>query len=136
MENMEKNTDALQKGDDGQQAREKTFTQEEVNRIVQDRLSREKESLAKGFEKREAAIKEKEALWSAKELLKKHELPEHFLDIVKDAEDQEGQVERILKGIEDYEKGKTRPAPYTPRGSDGSLNFVTEEEQRRFGLLK
>lgn len=132
MENMERNATTQQGG--GQEP-EKTFTQGEVNKIVQDRLARERESIAKSFEKREAAIRDKEASWNARELLKKHNLPEHFLDIVKNAENQEEQVESILKGIQDYEREKNKMAPYEPQAG-GSANLLTMEEQRRFGLLK
>lgn len=132
MENMERNATTQQGG--GQEP-EKTFTQGEVNKIVQDRLARERESIAKSFEKREAAIRDKEASWNARELLKKHNLPEHFLDIVKNAENQEEQVESILKGIQDYEREKNKTAPYEPQAGGGA-NLLTMEEQRRFGLLK
>ena len=131
MENMEHDVNTQQ----GSQEPEKTFTQGEVNKIVQDRLARERESIAKSFEKREAAIRDKEASWNARELLKKHDLPEHFLDIVKNAENQEEQVESILKGIQDYEREKSKTAPYEPRAG-GNANPLTMEEQRRFGLLK
>lgn len=131
MENMEHNVNTQQ----GSQEPEKTFTQGEVNKIVQDRLARERDSLAKSFEKREAELKDKEALWNAKELLKEHNLPEQFLDVVKNAENPAEQVKTILQGIECYQRKKSRPAAYEPKGSSG-MNPLTLEEQRRFGLLR
>lgn len=132
MENMEHDVNTQQAGS---QESEKTFTQAEVNKIVQDRLARERDSIAKSLEKREAEIKDKEALWNAKELLEEHKLPEQFLEIVKHAENPEEQVKTILQGIECYRKEKSKPAPYTPKAGSG-FNPLTLEEQRRFGLLK
>lgn len=131
MENMEHNVNTQQA--DGQEP-EKTFTQAEVNKIVQDRLARERDSLTKSFEKREAEFKDKEALWNAKEALREYKLPEQFLDIVKNAENQAKQAKVIAEGIAAYRQERA-VASYNPRSGSGT-NPLTLEEQRRFGLLK
>lgn len=63
MENMDQNTNETAG------AGEKTFTQEEVNRIVGERLSKEKSKGNTDFSKREQELLQRELRLSAKEML-------------------------------------------------------------------
>lgn len=78
---MENNTDIqteTQTGAEGTQ--EKTFTQDEVNRIVQDRLAREKGKGSEELEKREAALNYRERKMNAVDELRKNGLPDYLAE--------------------------------------------------------
>lgn len=62
---------------------EKTFTQEELNRIVSKRLAEEKQKNEADIAKREAELNKREFQLQAKELLKKNDLPDKLLDVLK-----------------------------------------------------
>ncbi|MEY8321300.1 hypothetical protein AAK894_09485 [Lachnospiraceae bacterium 46-61] len=62
---------------------EKTFTQEELNRIVSKRLAEEKQKNETDIAKREAELNKREFQLQAKELLKKNDLPDTLLDVLK-----------------------------------------------------
>lgn len=79
MGTMEQSKDLQQTS--GQQAEEKTFTQEEVNRIVQERLSRTKKDIP-DLEAREKEIARKELVLQAKDLLSDKGLPKEFAGIL------------------------------------------------------
>ncbi len=75
------NTDiqaGTQTGTEGTQ--EKTFTQDEVNRIVQDRLSREKGKGSEELDKREAALNYRERKMNAVDELRKNGLPDYLAE--------------------------------------------------------
>lgn len=63
---------------------EKTFTQEDVNRIVQERLSKERNrnnsELEASFEQREKDLKAREFMMTARESISKAGLPANLLD--------------------------------------------------------
>lgn len=78
---MENNTDIqteTQTGAEGTQ--EKTFTQDEVNRIVQDRLAREKGKGSEELDKREAALNYRERKMNAVDELRKNGLPDYLAE--------------------------------------------------------
>lgn len=79
MGTMEQSKDMQQAG--SQQAEEKTFTQEEVNRIVQERLSRTKKDIP-DFEAREKELARKELVLQAKELLSNKGMPKELAGIL------------------------------------------------------
>ncbi len=62
---------------------EKTFTQEELNHIVSKRLAKEKQKNEADIAKREAELNKREFQLQAKELLKKNDLPDTLLDVLK-----------------------------------------------------
>lgn len=61
-------------------AQEKTFTQDEVNRIVQDRLAREKGKGSEELDKREAALNYRERKMNAVDELRKNGLPDYLAE--------------------------------------------------------
>lgn len=67
-----------QTGTEGTQ--EKTFTQDEVNRIVQDRLAREKGKGSEELDKREAALNYRERKMNAVDELRKNGLPDYLAE--------------------------------------------------------
>lgn len=80
MENNSMNQNADPAADQG--TGEKTFTQEDVNRIVQERLAKEKSknSNEADFAKREQELEQRELKLSAKEMLSEKGLPLQLLD--------------------------------------------------------
>lgn len=61
-------------------AQEKTFTQDEVNRIVQDRLAREKGKGSEELDKREAALNYRERKMNVVDELRKNGLPDYLAE--------------------------------------------------------
>lgn len=108
---------------------EKTFTQEEVDKIVQERLQREKNKQPE-LEKREKDLEKKERAFQAKELLQKHNLPEDFQSFLESSEDMNAAVMQITQGINAYE-ASAKPA-YKPRR--GEPHDKSEELRKSFGL--
>lgn len=79
---------------------EKTFTQEELNRIIGERLSKEKTKLEQSFAQRERELQEQELSFNAKQLMIKEKLPENLLSFLK-YEDIESLKESI-KTLKDF----------------------------------
>jgi hypothetical protein len=70
-------------GENGGQGGEKVFTQEDVNRIVSDRLAREREKLNQPQEdEREQALKAREARLDCREYLDSKNYPADLLDVL------------------------------------------------------
>ena len=83
MENEENKTGAE---NSTQGSQEKMFTQEEVNTIIQNRLTREKEKSATenaaALEDREAQLQERELKLQLREEMANHDIPKELSDII------------------------------------------------------
>lgn len=82
---MEENTMNTQNGENGTQQGTKTFTQEEVNRIVQERLARvkaEPSGKEEELNNREKELNARELKLTAKETFSEKGLPAELLDIL------------------------------------------------------
>ena len=94
---------------------DKTFTQEDVDRIVKDRLTREKGKQDKNideFQEREKELLERELKCEAREILSEYNLPNDFIDYL-NYSDKES-LDKSIEGIKlAYEKGEEK-------GSDSS----------------
>ena len=79
---MENNNTDIQAGTQtgAEGTQEKTFTQDEVNRIVQDRLAREKGKGSEELDKREAALNYRERKMNAVDELRKNGLPDYLAE--------------------------------------------------------
>ena len=102
MENLNTNTTAEGAQQGTTQSEEnggKTFTQEDVNRIVSERLAKEKAKNNTDFIKREQDLQQRELAMRAKELLAEKELPKDLADILRysDEESLKMAVDRIQK---------------------------------------
>ena len=133
-ENNEQNTP--------QEQEEKTFTQEEVNRIVGDRLAREraKHDNANDFEKREKDLAQRELRMSAKELLVSKGLSVDLVDALNctDKEAMEASVAAIERAFESY-KEKAPHGVYEgfrplPKNGSRKENEPDEQIRRAMGL--
>lgn len=90
-------------GTEGTQQGERTFTQEDVNRIVQERLAKEKGkgsgNIDEELNKREAELDLRERKLTAKEKLRENGLPDYLVDALNMNTDEDFQksMEAILK---------------------------------------
>lgn len=128
MENMEQNKDL-------QQAEEKTFTQEEVNRIVQERLSRTKKD-APDLEAREKEITRKEFVLQAKELLSEKGLPKELAGILHFTDEHE--LKEAVELLERHYSPKQKESGfrlYSPNRLPKGKNGAEQDNTRKaFGL--
>lgn len=76
---MEGNTNTSTEGTE-QVTEGKTFTQEDVNRIVQERLAKEKGKGNDELDKRKAELDKRERRMNAIDELRKNELPDYLVD--------------------------------------------------------
>lgn len=97
----------------GQGTGEKTFTQDDVNRIVQERLAKEKakNSGEADFAKREQELVRRELHMTAKELLSEKGLPVQLFDALNctDEETMKKSIATIEKAFNDYKANLPKP---------------------------
>lgn len=104
----------------GDQAGGKMFTQEEVNRIVSERLAREREnrSAQQQQEDRETALKARESKLDCREFLENEKYPAELLEIL-DTSDTES-FKKLVKKLSDVFGFRkpcfTRPMFTAPKG--------------------
>lgn len=87
---------------------EKTFTQEEVNRIVSDRLARERDKRTAELDEREKALRQRELSVIAREKLEEAGLNKELCDVLR-FDDEASLDEAIskLKNIKGFDGKKT-----------------------------
>lgn len=73
-------TNTAETGDTTPTTGEKTFTQDDVNRIIGDRLAKEKAKAEAELAQKEQEIQKRELLLTAKEMLTEHELPAALIE--------------------------------------------------------
>ena len=108
---MDENKTMQNQNPDG--AGETTFTQEQVNKIVSDRLAREKVKSEAALAEREQQLAQRELLLTAKEKLTESGLPVELLDAlnVSSPEAMEKAI-TTLKGVIDKIKAEARPVKF------------------------
>lgn len=108
---MDENKTMQNQNPDG--AGETTFTQEQVNKIVSDRLAREKVKSEAALAEREQQLAQRELLLTAKEKLTESGLPVELLDAL-NVSSPEAMDKAIttLKGVIDKIKGEARPVKF------------------------
>lgn len=131
----------------------RTFTQEEVNRIVGERLAKEKArygaqddaALAEreqAFAEREKALAEKEALFEIKDMLHEKGLPAELLPVLKAGD--KAALETALKALEEYAKNKGRGRvvyeekilpPHNPYDDDYGLDYQLKNAMKAPGSI-
>ena len=121
---MDENKTMQNQNPDG--AGETTFTQEQVNKIVSDRLAREKVKSEAALAEREQQLAQRELLLTAKEKLTESGLPVELLNAlnVSSPEAMEKAI-TTLKGVIDKIKAEA-PKPFTIHGATpGSSSTAT-----------
>lgn len=101
----------------------KTFTQEEVNAIVQDRLAKEKAKYEKQIADLQADVNRREKRLNAVDLLKQKELPAELIDLVdlKDEDSMNNSIALLDKTYKQQHGADEKPG-YTPAG--GRTHYV------------
>lgn len=121
-----------------QQDFEKIFSQSDVNRIIGERLSRDKQKNSDELEKRESELNARELKFTAKELLAQKGLPSELADILK-LEDEDSVAEAVellskLIGTKNKEnKLKVVGEKKLPSGKSEDESYT--ELRRAFGLI-
>lgn len=114
---------------------EKTFTQEDVNRIVGERLAKDRAKGTADLEKRELELQARELAMTAREILAEKGLPKDLADILKysDEDSLTSAVDRILKLKNEELKGFTLiSGGRLPEGNHDSNN--THDFEKAFRL--
>ncbi|MEA4804784.1 DUF4355 domain-containing protein [Acetobacterium wieringae] len=109
----------------------KTFSQEEVNTIIRDRLTKEKEKIQKQYEAMEKEFKQKELNLKAKELLTSKGLSLDILDALK--YEDEDTLNKSVNLIESIFKTGTKPN-YDPAA--GGAPDPDQQIREAMGLKK
>lgn len=121
----------------------KTFTQEEVNRIVSERLNREKGKIDADreaeYSKREAELNTREIKLKARESLSEKNLPSELIDVINCSNEEE--LERSLEILERvYKDKKEEPQfgffPIGGNGGNTSYGGGTDPIKQAMGLQK
>lgn len=99
---MNDNINTAQGGNNTQTQGDRTFTQDDVNRIVQERLAKEKAKSEAAIAQKEQELAKRELLLSAKEKLTEKGLPLELLDALNISS-----PEALDKSLEILEKIKT-----------------------------
>lgn len=107
---MEENTNQVQE-QTAIETEGKTFSQEDVNRIVGERLAKEKAKNESDWQQREQDLQKRELRMTAKEYLNEKNIPVELLDALNytDEETLQKSVEIIEKFIEEKTQEAKRP---------------------------
>lgn len=113
-ENINKtDTAEIVENPNGKETAGKTFTQEEVNRIVSDRLGRERDKRAAELDEREKAVKARELAVIAAEKLAAAGLPKDLTAVLKydDEAELDAAIEKLsnIKGLKNTEEKGALP---------------------------
>ncbi len=127
-------TATQQTGEGAAAQTEKTFTQEDVNRIVQERLAKERSRSGQTLEERERELVQRENRITCAERLAEKKYPKELLDIL-DTSDADKFMENVKKleglGV------RSTDAPPIPRvvSITPGINYEAYEDLRQaFGL--
>lgn len=116
---------------DNMDQQEKTFTQDEVNKIVSDRLGREKERYEKDYQAKAEELRQREMRMKGTELLKSHHLSEEMYDILKfsNTEELETSILSLKKALQGTHQEKSRLTGVTP-GEPRAIYFSDSEHKQ------
>ena len=105
----------------------KTFTQDEVNRIVSERLAREREKFTQQpqEDEREKALKAREARLDCRDYLDSKKYPAALLDVLdsSDAEKFKAAADLLVKQFPGVVAADLTPPPYAPGTGSGPVGF-------------
>lgn len=117
------------------QPKEKTFTQDEVNRIVSERLARDKGKNSAELEKREHELEQRELAMTAREKLAERGLPKELAEVLRFSDD-----ESMNKSIDAIEKiineNKTQGVTFHGFQPGQSLDFKNADSQLNSEMRK
>lgn len=114
---------------------EKTFTQDEVNKIVSERLARDKGKNSAELEKREHELEQRELAMTAREKLAERGLPKELAEVLRFSDD-----ESMNKSIDAIEKiineNKTQGVTFRGFQPGQSLDFKNADSQLNSEMRK
>lgn len=127
-ENQQTNTQPEESG------AQRTFTQEEVNKIVSERLERERNKKVDNseYETRLKELTERENKFACKEFLKEHQLPDELLEVINTSD-----VEKFKATAESIGNIYRKRAPVTTglrtsnNGNGKSEDVISKAFQRK-----
>ena len=132
-DNKNTSTEGTQTNTDG--THERTFTQDDVNRIVQERLAKEKGKGSEDLDKRAAELDKRERRMNAIDELRKNDLPDYLVDALNMETDEafQNSMEAIKKM-----KGESTNAPGVVIGKCDPIGTVKkgggDDLREAFGL--
>ena len=131
MENENKNTNT------NTEAVEKTFTQDEVNRIVSDRLARDRDKRAAELDEREKAVKARELAVIAAEKLAAAGLPKDLTSVLRydDESSLDAAILRLSK-LRGFEIGDNTPDGGKKKIIENKLPEIDYSSQQNSDPLK
>ena len=108
---------------------QKTFTQDDVNRIVQDRLSKDRERASKELGEREQEIARRELRLNSREKLISRGYPEDILDALNISD--EKSFDKALDLLDEYIKPRKDEIDAKLRAAGSAPKFTDRSEPRR-----
>lgn len=127
---MNENTNTVSAVDNTAAETGKTFSQEDVNRIIQERLAKEKTKVDAAAAQREQELTKRELMLTAKEQLTSKGLPAELADAL-NASDKDA-LEKSLDILDTYIKN--RPSPGIPGAPNPPMPGNTGSVRAAFGL--
>lgn len=129
-----------QPADNGDQGGGKMFTQDEVNKIVSERLARDREKRAtQQDDTKEQALKARESKLDCREYLNEKKYPAELLDILdtSDVEQFKAAVDKIqaIYGVNDN-RAKFKNPPRFAASSNGGGSLAANDPIRNAFMLK
>lgn len=137
---MDKLKNTAQEGTENLTEGNKTFSQEDVNRIIQERLAKEKQKGQEALTAREQELAAKEYRLDATAILREKGLPDELADMIK-----AGSVEEFSKNVETIvglignRKETEEPqviATGSVIGAIGDMGTEVDPIRKAFGLKK
>lgn len=133
---MEDNKDTLT-GKTGTEGTDKTFTQDEVNRIVQDRLAKEKGKGETELQKRMQELDLRERKMNATQKLRENGLPDYLVAALNMETDEafEASIAAVIKMQKESKTGEPEVIGHGDLiGRIGGINNHTDPIRAAFGL--
>lgn len=133
---MEDNKNTLT-GETGTEGTEKTFTQDEVNRIVQERLAKEKGKGETELQKRMQELDMRERKMNATQRLRENGLPDYLVDALNMETDEafNASIDAVIKMQKESKAEEPKVIGHGDLiGRIGGLNNHTDPIRKAFGL--
>ena len=127
LEENQRDMNAVTHPEDNGATGAKLFTQEEVNRIISDRLAKERAKAEPKEDEREQALKARENRMDCREYIAGKKYPVELLDILDtgNAETFKSIADKLAKAFPAMLKSQT-PPPYAPGTGSGNVVFSTD----------
>lgn len=136
-DNRETLTEGTGTGESGAETAAKTFTQDDVNRIVQERLAKEKGKGEAELQKRMHELDIRERKMNATQKLRDNGLPDYLVDALNMETDESfnASIEAVIKMQKESRNEEPKVVGYGDLiGKIGGLNLKFDPMRKAFGL--